>query len=102
FSYFLNTTMKINDVEVFSSQERGAVEVRDACLTINKTQILSKTNLTVPIGKIYCLIGPSGCGKTSLMKCIIGQLQISSGSINVFGFAPHHPKSGVPGSTIGY
>jgi ABC-2 type transport system ATP-binding protein len=31
------------------------------------------------------LLGPSGCGKTTLMRCVVGAQQISSGTVRVLG-----------------
>jgi ABC-type Mn2+/Zn2+ transport system ATPase subunit len=34
-------------------------------------------------------MGSSGCGKSSLLKCIMGRLRVSSGTIKVFNKAEH-------------
>lgn len=41
--------------------------------------------LEVKRGEILGLLGPNGAGKTSLIKAIIGLVQIKSGNISVFG-----------------
>jgi urea transport system ATP-binding protein len=38
-------------------------------------------DLSVPSGSLICLMGRNGMGKTTLLKCIMGLLPVSSGSI---------------------
>jgi NitT/TauT family transport system ATP-binding protein len=38
------------------------------------TEVLSDITLTVPSGRIVCLVGPSGCGKSTLLR-IAGGLE---------------------------
>lgn len=60
---------------------------------------MKKVNLQVPRGEIYGLLGPSGCGKTTLLRCLVGRLQVDSGTIKVFG---KDSSNAVPGPLIGY
>ena len=41
--------------------------------------------LSVPAGSLMCLMGRNGMGKTTLLKCIMGLLPASSGSITFEG-----------------
>lgn len=45
--------------------------------------ILDDINLQIQPGESVVITGPSGCGKTTLLKCLMGQLTISSGEILV-------------------
>ena len=38
-------------------------------------------DLSVPAGSLMCLMGRNGMGKTTLLKCIMGLLPATSGSI---------------------
>lgn len=38
-------------------------------------------DLSIPAGSLICLMGRNGMGKTTLLKCIMGLLPVSSGSI---------------------
>jgi len=43
--------------------------------------LYDRFSLTLPAGKISCLLGPSGCGKTSLLNMIAGLLPRDGGDI---------------------
>ncbi|XP_064595500.1 ABC transporter G family member 23-like [Liolophura sinensis] len=68
----------------------------------NKLQVMTGLNMTVPHGAIYGLLGPSGCGKTTLLRCIIGRLNIDYGNIVVLGDTPGAKNHGIPGNMVGY
>ena len=42
-------------------------------------------DFSVPAGSLICLMGRNGMGKTTLLKCIMGLLPVSSGSISFEG-----------------
>jgi urea transport system ATP-binding protein len=42
-------------------------------------------DLSVPAGSLICLMGRNGMGKTTLLKCIMGLLSTSSGSVTFDG-----------------
>ncbi|MGH3815513.1 MAG: ABC transporter ATP-binding protein [Pseudonocardiaceae bacterium] len=62
-----------------------AIEVRDLVVTLGGRRILQGLTFTVPTGQVTGLLGPSGCGKTTLMRCVVGVQQISSGEVRVLG-----------------
>jgi phospholipid/cholesterol/gamma-HCH transport system ATP-binding protein len=51
----------------------------------NNHWVLKGVNLTIPEGKMTCIIGRSGEGKSVLLKSIIGLLKPTSGSITING-----------------
>ncbi len=59
------------------------IEITNLSLTIKKTEILKKINISFEKGKIHGLIGRNGSGKTMLMKCICGFINPTDGEIIV-------------------
>ena len=49
------------------------------------TVALQNVSLTVPAGGFFALLGPNGAGKTSLIGTIVGLVERTGGSIQVFG-----------------
>ncbi len=43
--------------------------------------VLDAIDLTVPAGKIVCIVGPSGCGKSTLLRLMGGLEQPTSGAV---------------------
>ncbi|XP_056011638.1 ABC transporter G family member 20-like [Ostrea edulis] len=68
----------------------------------DKVKVLQDLDMTVARGTIYGLLGPSGCGKTTLLRCIVGRLQVDSGNVIVLGNRPGARGHGVPGHLVGY
>ena len=66
------------------------------------TTALHDVTLHVPKGVIYGLLGPSGCGKTTLLRCIVGRLQLNRGEVIVLGERPGTRGHQVPGRDVGF
>ncbi len=49
------------------------------------SHILWDVDFSIPAGSLTCLMGRNGMGKTTLLKCIMGLLPASSGSITFEG-----------------
>jgi len=47
-------------------------------------------------------LGPSGCGKTTLLRCIVGRLQLNRGEVTVLGQRPGTRGHQVPGRDVGF
>jgi len=61
--------------------------VSDATLHYGAAQALRGVSLEVEAGRITCVLGRNGVGKTSLMRAIVGQHRLTSGSIAFEGKA---------------
>eukprot|EP00095_Tigriopus_kingsejongensis_P012232 snap_masked-scaffold87_size395581-processed-gene-0.5 protein:Tk12232 transcript:snap_masked-scaffold87_size395581-processed-gene-0.5-mRNA-1 annotation:"abc transporter g family member 20-like" len=89
-----------------TSNHRAAISIRNAYKHYghgkNKLKVLNGLDMVVPKGVIYGLLGPSGCGKTTLLSCVIGQLHLNSGAMQVFQGGPGDQRSRIPGPRIGY
>ncbi|CAG2112871.1 unnamed protein product, partial [Medioppia subpectinata] len=80
-----------------------AVNIQNAAFGYNiNNVILNDLTVQIPKGKIFALLGPNGTGKTTIMRVILGQLKLTSGTIDVFGKKPGSVDSGIPGPGVGY
>jgi len=61
--------------------------VSDATLHYGAAQALRGVSLEVEAGRITCVLGRNGVGKTSLLRAIVGQHRLTSGSIAFEGKA---------------
>lgn len=62
-----------------------AIEVRDLVVALGGRNILRGLTFAVPSAAVTGLLGPSGCGKTTVMRCVVGVQQITSGDVRVLG-----------------
>ena len=61
------------------------VEITEVSKSFGAFNALKSINLDIEKGEIIALLGPSGCGKTTLLRCIAGLEQPSSGKIAMNG-----------------
>jgi iron complex transport system ATP-binding protein len=61
------------------------IKVSNATFSYDKEEIFKDINLDINEGEIFCLFGPNGCGKSTLIQCILGILNLESGSIVLRG-----------------
>ena len=65
-----------------------ALQIHDLSVTLGGNTILSGVNAEIGTGEFVGIFGPNGAGKTTLVRCIIGTLVPSRGSIEVLGLSP--------------
>jgi len=63
-----------------------AVEVRELVKDYGNLRALKGISFEVSEGEVFGLIGPNGAGKTTALRVIATLLQITSGSVTVFGY----------------
>src|SRR6201984_1294035 len=61
------------------------LEVKDINLFYGAAQALRGVSLKAESGKVTCVLGRNGVGKTSLLRSLVGQYPIASGSIRFDG-----------------
>src|ERR1051325_4170515 len=61
------------------------IELKHISKSFGDRKILDDVSLTFKEGAANLVIGGSGSGKTVLMKCMVGLLEVDSGSINYGG-----------------
>lgn len=57
------------------------IEVNNVSFEIDGKTILKNINLKINEGKIFGIIGPNGVGKTTLLRCLTGIYNSTSGSV---------------------
>lgn len=60
--------------------------LRDVAVGYERNNPIQKfVNFTVSSGEVCCILGPNGCGKTTLVKTILGMVELLDGSITIDG-----------------
>ena len=73
----------------------ASIQARDVRKTYPGGKALTALNgvsLDIKPGEFVSILGPSGCGKTTLLHCIAGKLDASSGSIFLNSATPVNPR----------
>lgn len=66
-------------------EKANGLVIRSLTVGYGKQAIIYDQSITLPRGKITCLIGPNGCGKSTLLKSIGRVLKPHSGHISLDG-----------------
>src|SRR5262250_2737474 len=61
------------------------LEAKDINLYYGAAQALRGVSISAEPGKVTCVLGRNGVGKTSLLRALVGQYPIASGSITFDG-----------------
>lgn len=61
------------------------IELKHIQVSYGKREILHDIDATIAPGRITAVMGPNGCGKTTLLRCIGGLLEPTSGSVGIDG-----------------
>lgn len=61
------------------------LDVHELRASYGATPILQGVDLQVGKGEIVALIGRNGVGKTTTMRCLVGQLRATAGSVRLLG-----------------
>ena len=67
------------------------IEAQDVCKVYLMNNIkliaLKDINLTIGRGEMVSIMGPSGCGKTTLLNCLSGLDELTSGTVKIEGIS---------------
>ncbi|MFI5715230.1 metal ABC transporter ATP-binding protein [Nocardia sp. NPDC051750] len=76
--------------------EPPAIALDSATLAFGDRTLWRELNLSVGRGEFIAVLGPNGSGKTSLLRVLLGQLALTSGTARVSGAPPRagHPDIG--------
>lgn len=66
-------------------REKPVLELRNLYKSFGDNKVLNGFNLDLYEGENLVVVGKSGSGKTVMIKCIVGLMEIDSGTVNVFG-----------------
>ncbi|AFM19384.1 ATPase component of Mn/Zn ABC-type transporter [Mycolicibacterium chubuense NBB4] len=68
-----------------SAQPREVFSFTHACLAFGDRVLWDDLDLSVRAGEFVAVLGPNGTGKTSLLKVLLGQVELSAGTATVGG-----------------
>jgi ABC-type Fe3+/spermidine/putrescine transport system ATPase subunit len=63
-----DVALKVNDLEKHFQRQGG-----------DRVVAVDRVSLTIERGEMVVVLGPSGCGKTTLLRCIAGLEDLTSG-----------------------
>lgn len=61
------------------------LEIKNASLTVGKTELFGGLSLSVADGEMVAVMGPSGCGKTTLLRTMLGFRPLDAGHVSIDG-----------------
>ncbi len=65
-----------------------ALLISGLSVSFGKNPVLSGIDAEIQAGEFIGVFGPNGAGKTTLMRCLLGTLRPSRGTIEIFGQSP--------------
>jgi zinc transport system ATP-binding protein len=72
-----------------------AIKFDHVCFGYGETPVLKNATFSIGEGEFIGVIGPNGGGKTTLLRLIMGFLEPSSGTIEIFGKSPQESISSI-------
>jgi len=85
------------EIHIYCVLSMKAVEVGELVKDYGGFRALRGISFEVKEGEVFGLIGPNGAGKTTALRVVATLLQITSGSVTVFGYGLQEShRHGVP------
>lgn len=66
-------------------EQNKGIQIENLEIKYGKFTVIQDFNLTINKGEILTLFGPSGCGKSTILKAVLNQIPLASGSILIDG-----------------
>jgi ABC-2 type transport system ATP-binding protein len=79
----------------------GAIEIRDLVKRYGRKMAVDEVSLSVREGETFGYLGPNGAGKTTTIRCMLGLITPTAGTIHVMGHDVRGELSAVLGQ-VGY
>ena len=67
---------------------QSVISLKHLSKKIKKSQILHDISLSMHKGEVFGFLGPNGAGKTTTMKAILGIIEPTDGTVEIFGHSP--------------
>ncbi|XP_031342454.1 multidrug resistance-associated protein 4-like isoform X5 [Photinus pyralis] len=71
---------------------KGSISITNGTAAWDKMPILRNLNFKIESGSLNAIIGPIASGKTSLLSLILGEMPMTTGSLNVSGTISYAPQ----------
>jgi NitT/TauT family transport system ATP-binding protein len=91
----LNLDRRSQDGSTDVKSVASKIRIVNAGKKYGTLQVFEDVNLDVGEREVVAIIGPSGCGKTTLLRCIDGLMQLTTGDVLIEGERMSEPRDGV-------
>lgn len=91
-----------NPVATQPLQRPYTLTLNAASVTLPSRRVLHDLNLTIPPGRLLCIMGPSGSGKSTLARLLVGAVFPTQGSYQVNQTAMHAGNIRAALDSVGY
>ena len=61
------------------------IQIADLVKKFGKFTALNGVDMSVEQGEVHAFLGPNGAGKSTTIRCLLGILRVTSGSVRMFG-----------------
>jgi len=76
-----------------ASTVEPAVQVLHGALRFGTRTLFDQLDLTVMPGEFLAVLGPNGAGKSSLLRVLLGRIQLTAGTVRIGGAEPREARS---------
>ncbi len=66
-------------------KHKTALSIQNLVKTVGSATLLQDISLSLEQGEVFGFLGPNGAGKTTTMKCILGIMRPTAGTVTILG-----------------